>query len=93
MKVSKAITVGRPPSEVYAFWRDQTPVHRYMRPLLDRIQNGEIDPSVVITHRLPLADAAHRVQDLPAQGRPVWKGGPEGVEVVGTAAAMDGSAP
>jgi threonine dehydrogenase-like Zn-dependent dehydrogenase len=37
----------------------QTPVHRYMRPLLDRIQNGEIDPSVVITHRLPLADAAH----------------------------------
>jgi threonine dehydrogenase-like Zn-dependent dehydrogenase len=59
MKVSKAITVGRPPSEVYAFWRDQTPVHRYMRPLLDRIQNGEIDPSVVITHRLPLADAAH----------------------------------
>jgi threonine dehydrogenase-like Zn-dependent dehydrogenase len=37
----------------------QTPVHRYMRPLLDRIQNGDIDPSVVITHRLPLAEAAH----------------------------------
>jgi threonine dehydrogenase-like Zn-dependent dehydrogenase len=29
-----------------------------MRPLLERIQNGEIDPTVVITHRLRLADAA-----------------------------------
>src|SRR6185437_13679853 len=28
----------------------QTPVHRYMRPLLDRIERGEIDPSFVITH-------------------------------------------
>jgi threonine dehydrogenase-like Zn-dependent dehydrogenase len=33
-------------------------VHRYMRPLLERIERGEIDPSAVITHRLPLADAA-----------------------------------
>jgi threonine dehydrogenase-like Zn-dependent dehydrogenase len=32
----------------------QTPVHRYMRPLLDRVQKGEIDPSFVITHTLPL---------------------------------------
>jgi threonine dehydrogenase-like Zn-dependent dehydrogenase len=29
-----------------------------MRPLLERIQNGEIDPSFVITHRLPLDQAA-----------------------------------
>ncbi len=36
----------------------QCHVHRYMRPLLERIENGDIDPSVVITHRLPLADAA-----------------------------------
>jgi threonine dehydrogenase-like Zn-dependent dehydrogenase len=28
-----------------------------MRPLLDRIQKGEIDPSFVITHRMKLADA------------------------------------
>jgi threonine dehydrogenase-like Zn-dependent dehydrogenase len=35
----------------------QTHVHRYMRPLLERIQNGEIDPSRVITHRLGLDDA------------------------------------
>jgi threonine dehydrogenase-like Zn-dependent dehydrogenase len=35
----------------------QTHVHRYMRPLLERIQNGEIDPSFIITHRLRLDDA------------------------------------
>lgn len=35
----------------------QTHVHRYMQPLLDRIRAGEIDPSCVITHRLPLEDA------------------------------------
>ena len=37
----------------------QTHMHKYMRPLLDRIQKGEIDPSFVITHRLPLAEAPH----------------------------------
>jgi len=36
----------------------QTHVQRYMRPLLDRIQKGEIDPSFVITHRLSLEDAS-----------------------------------
>jgi threonine dehydrogenase-like Zn-dependent dehydrogenase len=35
----------------------QTHVHRYMRPLLKRIQNGEIDPSFVVTHRMSLDDA------------------------------------
>jgi threonine dehydrogenase-like Zn-dependent dehydrogenase len=35
----------------------QCHVQRYLRPLLDRVKNGEIDPSFVITHRLPL-DAA-----------------------------------
>jgi threonine dehydrogenase-like Zn-dependent dehydrogenase len=35
----------------------QAHVQRYMRPLLERIQNAEIDPSFVITHRLPLEDA------------------------------------
>jgi threonine dehydrogenase-like Zn-dependent dehydrogenase len=35
----------------------QCHVQRYMRPLLDRIQRGEIDPSFVITHRLRLEDA------------------------------------
>lgn len=35
----------------------QTHVQRYMRPLLERIRAGEIDPSFVITHRLTLDDA------------------------------------
>lgn len=35
----------------------QCHVHRYMRPLLSRIENGEIDPTMVITHRMPLTDA------------------------------------
>ncbi len=35
----------------------QCHVHRYMRPLLERIENGEIDPTVVITHRMRLDDA------------------------------------
>lgn len=35
----------------------QTHMHKYMRPLLERIQNGEIDPSFIITHRLRLEDA------------------------------------
>jgi threonine dehydrogenase-like Zn-dependent dehydrogenase len=35
----------------------QTHVQHYMRPLLEKIQNGEIDPSFVITHRLRLEDA------------------------------------
>jgi threonine dehydrogenase-like Zn-dependent dehydrogenase len=36
----------------------QTHVQRYMRPLLQRIENGEIDPSFVVTHRMRLDDAA-----------------------------------
>lgn len=35
----------------------QCHVHRYMQPLLDHIINGDIDPSFIITHRLPLDDA------------------------------------
>lgn len=35
----------------------QTHVQRYLRPLLEKIERGEIDPSFVITHRMPLDDA------------------------------------
>jgi len=37
----------------------QTHVHRYLRPLTDLIQQGKIDPSFLITHRLPLEQASH----------------------------------
>src|SRR5215213_4739289 len=36
----------------------QCHVHRYMKPLLDRIEKGEIDPTFIITHRMPLDQAA-----------------------------------
>ena len=36
----------------------QTHVQKYMKPLLDRIERGEIDPSFVITDRYKLSDAA-----------------------------------
>jgi threonine dehydrogenase-like Zn-dependent dehydrogenase len=35
----------------------QCHVHRYMKPLLQHIINGDIDPSFVITHRMSLDDA------------------------------------
>jgi threonine dehydrogenase-like Zn-dependent dehydrogenase len=35
----------------------QCHVQRYLRPLLERIERGEIDPGFVITHRLKLEDA------------------------------------
>jgi threonine dehydrogenase-like Zn-dependent dehydrogenase len=35
----------------------QCHVQRYMKPLLERIQRGDIDPTFIITHRLPLSDA------------------------------------
>ena len=35
----------------------QTHVHKYMRPLLDKIRRGDIDPSFVISHTLPLDEA------------------------------------
>jgi threonine dehydrogenase-like Zn-dependent dehydrogenase len=34
----------------------QTHAQRYLRPLLEKIVAGEIDPSFVITHERPLAD-------------------------------------
>lgn len=35
----------------------QTHVHRLMRPLLEKVRAGEIDPTFVISHELPLREA------------------------------------
>ena len=35
----------------------QCHVHRYLRPLMDRITSGEVDPTFIITHTLPLEEA------------------------------------
>jgi threonine dehydrogenase-like Zn-dependent dehydrogenase len=40
-----------------SFKMGQTNIHRYLQPLLERIQQGEIDPSFIISHRLKLDDA------------------------------------
>ena len=39
------------------FRMGQTHVHSYLNPLLKKVQNGDIDPSFVITHRFSLAEA------------------------------------
>jgi threonine dehydrogenase-like Zn-dependent dehydrogenase len=37
----------------------QCHVQRYMQPLLERIERGELDPTRIITHRLPRAEGPH----------------------------------
>ena len=41
------------------FKMGQTNVHKYLHPLMERIQKGDIDPSFVITHSMKLDDAPH----------------------------------
>jgi len=36
----------------------QTHVHRYLQPLLERIRQGQIDPSFIVTHRMKLDEGA-----------------------------------
>ena len=40
------------------FKMGQTHMQRYLHPLLERVERGEIDPAFVITHSLPLDEAA-----------------------------------
>lgn len=40
----------------------QTHTHRYLAPLLEKVQAGKIDPSFVITHRAPLEDGPELYQ-------------------------------
>ena len=49
--------IGPAFGKALTFRMGQTHTHRYMRPLLERVQKGEVDPSFVITHRLPLERA------------------------------------
>ena len=52
------VPIGAAFGKGLTFKMGQTHVHKYLGPLLDRVQRGEIDPSFVITHQLKLADAA-----------------------------------
>jgi threonine dehydrogenase-like Zn-dependent dehydrogenase len=40
----------------------QTHVQRYMNPLLERIEKGELDPSYIITHRITIDEAPDAYQ-------------------------------
>ena len=51
------VPMGAAFSKGLTFKMGQTNVHRYLQPLLEHIQNGKIDPSFVITHRLTLEEA------------------------------------
>jgi threonine dehydrogenase-like Zn-dependent dehydrogenase len=51
------IPFGSAMNRSLTFKMGQTHVQRYMKPLLDRIMDDEIDPSFVITHVMPLEDA------------------------------------
>jgi len=46
------------------FKMGQTHVHKYLKPLLARVEKGEIDPSFVITHRYNLSHAAEAYQQF-----------------------------
>jgi threonine dehydrogenase-like Zn-dependent dehydrogenase len=37
----------------------QAHVHKYLKPLYERIRNGDIDPSFIVTHRLGLDEASN----------------------------------
>jgi threonine dehydrogenase-like Zn-dependent dehydrogenase len=52
-------------SKALTFRMGQTSVHKYIRPLMRLIEQGKIDPTFVITHRLSLKDApaAYRLFD------------------------------
>jgi len=42
----------------------QTHVQKYMKPLLDRVLNNEIDPSFIVTHRMKLEEAPEAYREF-----------------------------
>ena len=56
------LPIGAAFAKGLTFKMGQTHVQRYMKPLLERILNGEIDPSKVITHRIDLDDVPKAYQ-------------------------------
>jgi threonine dehydrogenase-like Zn-dependent dehydrogenase len=51
------IPMGAAMNKGLTFKMGQTHVQRYTEPLLKKVRAGEIDPSFVITHRVPLEEA------------------------------------
>ena len=57
--VSDKIPIGALMNKGLTIKTGQTHVHRYVPRLLDYVRQGRIDPSFVVTHRLPLSQAPH----------------------------------
>jgi threonine dehydrogenase-like Zn-dependent dehydrogenase len=55
--VADKIPVGAMMNKGLTIKTGQTHVHRYVPELLDFIRSGKIDPSFVVTHRMPLTEA------------------------------------
>lgn len=55
--VGDKIPLGAMMNKALTIKTGQTHVQRYMQPLLERVQHGDIDPSFVVTHRMRLEDA------------------------------------
>jgi threonine dehydrogenase-like Zn-dependent dehydrogenase len=53
------IPMGAAMNKGLTFRMGQTHMMRYMKPLLEHIQAGRIDPTEIISHRLPLEEAPH----------------------------------
>lgn len=69
--VADKIPLGSLMNRIITVKTGQTPVHRYLKPLAQRMLNGEIDPTFVITHRV-------RLDDVPAMYK-LWNEKKDGV--------------
>lgn len=56
---ANAIPIGAFMNKALTMKAGQTHMQHYMKPLLDKIIEGEIDLSAIITHKLPLSKAPH----------------------------------
>ena len=51
------LPIGAAHAKSLTFKMGQTHVHRYLPKLMESIEKGKIDPSAIITHRVPLTEA------------------------------------
>lgn len=53
------VPMGAAMNKGLTFKMGQTHVHKYLQPLLEHIQNGKIDPTFIISHKLSIEEAPH----------------------------------
>lgn len=63
------IPMGAAFNKSLTFRMGQTHMMKYMAPLLDKIEQGLIDPSFVITHKAPLEDASEMYKRFAKRGK------------------------